>query len=37
MKLASFSTAAGPAYGCVVGEAIVSLSAKFGDRALTLS
>src|SRR6185312_1361674 len=36
MKLASFSTAAGPAYGCVVGEGIVALSAKFGDRAATL-
>jgi len=36
MKLASFSTAAGPAFGCVVGEGIVALSAKFGDRAATL-
>ena len=36
MKLASFSTAAGAAYGCVVGDGIVSLSARFGDRAPTL-
>ncbi len=36
MKLASFSTPAGPGYGCVVGDGIVSLSPRFGGRAPTL-
>lgn len=36
MKLASFSTAGGPGYGCVVDQGIVVLSAAFGDRAPTL-
>ncbi|AUC96696.1 fumarylacetoacetate hydrolase family protein [Bradyrhizobium sp. SK17] len=36
MKLASFSTARGPGYGCVVDQGIVVLSAAFGDRAPTL-
>jgi 2-keto-4-pentenoate hydratase/2-oxohepta-3-ene-1,7-dioic acid hydratase in catechol pathway len=36
MKLASFSTAAGAAYGAVVGDGVVSLSAKFGEKAPTL-
>ncbi len=36
MKLVSYSTSAGPAYGCVAGDGVVSLSKRFGDRAPTL-
>ncbi|MBR0796693.1 fumarylacetoacetate hydrolase family protein [Bradyrhizobium jicamae] len=36
MKLASYSTAEGAGYGCVVGDGIVALSTAFGDRAPTL-
>ena len=36
MKLASFSTPAGSAYGCVVGDGVVALSQRFGARAPTL-
>src|SRR6185437_10294222 len=36
MKLASYSTASGSGYGCVVGEGIVALSTRLGDKAPTL-
>ena len=36
MKLASYSTASGSGYGCVVGDGVVALSTRLGDKAPTL-